>query len=54
MKPSMDLHRFIRDANIARYRRLLESSTDEIERQTLLELLAQEKEKQADEDRKRC
>jgi hypothetical protein len=38
----MDLAKFLRDENIALYRRLLSASTDETERRTVLKLLAKE------------
>jgi hypothetical protein len=41
----MELDRFLQDQNIALYRRLLNSSTDEIERRTIFKLLAEEKNK---------
>ncbi len=38
--------RFVRQENVKYYRRLLESVTDETERQKILHLLAEEREKQ--------
>jgi len=38
----MDLDIFLRDQNIALYRRLLNSSTDPIQRRTIFKLLAKE------------
>ncbi len=38
----MRLDDFVRDENIRRYRRILERSTDAIERQTILRLLTEE------------
>lgn len=39
------MDRFLQDQNIALYRRLLNSSTDEAERRTIFKLLAEEKDK---------
>ena len=39
---------FIRAQNVARYRRLLESVTEEPDRQTIFNLLAEEQQKQKD------
>jgi hypothetical protein len=41
----MDLDIFLREQNIRRYRRLLDSSTGQTERQTIFRLLAAEMEK---------
>lgn len=41
----MQLDSFLRDMNIDRFRRLLDSTKDEVFRKTLLELLAQEQAK---------
>jgi hypothetical protein len=38
----MELDDFLRDRNIARYRKLLESSANEPERRTILNLMAEE------------
>jgi hypothetical protein len=46
MEPNMD--RFIRCQNVERYRRLLERVTEESDRQTILNLLAEEQRKQKD------
>lgn len=42
----MDLDIFLREQNIRRYRRLLDSSTGQTERQTIFRLLAAEMEKE--------
>jgi hypothetical protein len=42
------MEQFIHDENIHRYRRLLWHVTDEVERQVLLQLLANEEAKQTD------
>jgi hypothetical protein len=50
---SRPLVRFIRRENIKHYRRLLEQTPDEAERQRILKLLAEEEKKQRDaEDKK--
>lgn len=41
----MELDIFLREQNISRYRRLLDSSTGPTERQTIFKLLAEEMEK---------
>jgi hypothetical protein len=41
----MELEDFLSEQNIARYRKLLDRSTDETERRTIIELLAEEKAK---------
>jgi hypothetical protein len=41
----MELDIFLRDENIRRYRRLLDSSTGKTERGTILKLLAEEMQK---------
>jgi hypothetical protein len=46
------LVRFIRRENIKHYRRLLEQTTDEAQRQRILKLLAKEEKKQRDADDK--
>lgn len=38
----MNLEDFVRDENIRRYRRILKTSKDEAERQTILKLLTEE------------
>jgi hypothetical protein len=48
----MDLEEFLLDANIARYRRLLDSSIDETERRALFKLLAEEGTRLKNEDQK--
>jgi hypothetical protein len=40
--------RFIRRRNVERYWRLLESVTNELDRQTILQLLVEERQKQKD------
>ena len=42
------MERFIRSQNVERYRRLLERVTDEIDRQQIINLLAEERQKQKD------
>jgi hypothetical protein len=42
------LLRFIRRENVKHYRQLLEQTTDEDERQRIMELLAEEEKKQRD------
>ncbi len=42
------MDQFIRSQNIKRYRRLLERVSDELDRQTILSLLAEEQQKQKD------
>ena len=39
---------FVRSQNVARYRRLLERVTDESERQQIINMLAEERQKQKD------
>jgi hypothetical protein len=46
MEPNMD--RFIRCQNVERYRRLLERVTEESARQIIVNLLAEEQQKQKD------
>jgi hypothetical protein len=41
----MELEDFLSEQNIARYRKLLDSSTDETERRTIIELLVEEEAK---------
>lgn len=48
----MELDRFLQDQNIALYRRLLNSSTDEAERRKIFKLLAEEKDKLKNEQKK--
>ena len=40
------MDRFVRSQNVERYRRLLESVTEESKRQTILNLLGEERQKQ--------
>jgi hypothetical protein len=42
------MERFVRSQNVERYRRLLERVTDEIDRQQVINLLAEERQKQND------
>lgn len=42
------MDRFIRNQNVERYRRLLERVTEEADRQTILKLFSEERQKQAD------
>jgi hypothetical protein len=42
------MDRFIRAQNVARYRRLLERVTEESDRQTILNLLAEEQQRRKD------
>jgi hypothetical protein len=42
------MDRFVRSQNVERYRRLLESVTEESKRQTTLNLLGEERQKQKD------
>ena len=42
------MDRFVRSQNVERYRRLLESVTEESKRQTILSLLGEERQKQKD------
>jgi hypothetical protein len=42
------MDRFVRSQNVERYRRLLESVTEESKRQTILNLLGEERHKQKD------
>ena len=42
------MERFIRCQNVERYRRLLERVTEQSDRQTILNLLAEEQQKQKD------
>jgi hypothetical protein len=42
------MDRFVRSQNVERYRRLLESVTEETKRQTILNLLGEERQKQKD------
>ena len=42
------MERFIRCQNVERYRRLLERVTEQSDRQTILNLLAEERQKQRD------
>ena len=42
------MDRFIRSQNVKRYRRLLERVTEELDRQTIRNLLAEELQKQRD------
>jgi hypothetical protein len=44
----MNTDRFVRSQNIEHYRRLLEAVTDQSERQRILKLLAEERQKQQD------
>jgi hypothetical protein len=44
----MDMDQFVRRQNVERYRRLLKSVAEEPERQRILKLLAQERQKQKD------
>jgi hypothetical protein len=46
MEANMD--KFIRSENVARYRRLLERVTEQSDRQQILNLLAEERQKQKD------
>jgi len=46
------MERFIRRQNIEHYRRLLETVTDEAERQKILKLLAEEQKKESEADAK--
>jgi hypothetical protein len=41
-KQVMNLHDFVQDENIRRYQRLLSTSKDDAERQTILKLLTEE------------
>jgi hypothetical protein len=47
------MEQFIRRQNIEYYRRLLETVTDETDRQRILKLLAEEQKKQLEADAKR-
>jgi hypothetical protein len=49
----MDLDRFLREENIRRYRRLIDSSIGETERETIFKLLAEEMEKMKGEHRQK-
>jgi hypothetical protein len=40
--------KFVRQQNVAKYKRLLETAIDEAERQTISKLLAEEEQKQED------
>ena len=42
------MDQFIRTQNVARYRRLLERVTEELVKQTIFDLLAEEQQKQKD------
>ena len=42
------MDQFVRSQNVARYRRLLERVTDELYRQHIINLLAEERQKQKD------
>ena len=42
------MDQFVRSQNVERYRRLLERVTDEIDRQQVINLLAEERQKQKD------
>ena len=42
------MDRFVRSQNVERYRRLLESVTEESKRQTILNLLGEERQEQKD------
>ena len=42
------MDRFVRSQNVERYRRLLESVTEELKRQAILNLLGEERQKQKD------
>ena len=42
------MDRFVRSQNVERYRRLLESVTEKSKRQTILNLLGEERQKQKD------
>jgi hypothetical protein len=42
------MERFVRSQNVARYRRLLERVTDESDRQQIINLLVEERQKQKD------
>ena len=42
------MDRFVRSQNVERYRRLLESVTEESKRQTILNLLGEQRQKQKD------
>lgn len=46
----MELDTFLREQNIRRYRRLLDSSTGPTERKTIFKLLAEEMEKMKSEN----
>ena len=46
MEPTMD--RFVRRQNVERYCRLLDRVTDEIDRQKILHLIGEERQKQKD------
>jgi hypothetical protein len=46
------MDRFLQDQNIALYRRLLNSSTDEAERRTIFKLLAEEMDKLKNEKKR--
>src|SRR5579871_4021133 len=47
-RPGIVMERFIRRENIRRYLALLERTTTEVERQRLLKLIAEERQKQKD------
>ena len=42
------MDQFVRSQNVERYRRLLERVTDELDRQHIINLLAEERQKQKD------
>ena len=42
------MDQFVRSQNVERYRRLLERVTDELDRQQIIDLLAEERQKQKD------
>jgi hypothetical protein len=44
----VNMDRFIRRQNVAHYRRLLESTTEDPKRQTIFKLLAEEQQRQKD------
>jgi hypothetical protein len=52
-REAMDLDRFLREENIRRYRRLIDSSIGETERETIFKLLAEEMEKMKGEHRQK-
>jgi hypothetical protein len=48
LRTEADMGEFIRSQNVKRYRRLLERVTDESDRQQIINLLAEERQKQKD------